>query len=432
MRTLGTLWHNGFRVVIPEKLFHGQMGVDPSMVSNIENHGKQFRIVWYHETRGRQTYASRNEEWTSAAKDYLEAVGEHTVLRSMAVFDGEPPAFLDLVVTQAAVERTARKRIRTFGSVAHDLIDERERVGQINKATATQRRKQIDTKFADWLTRDIRTITQTMLLTKERELLTMTWERMTWGGKSVAARGTHTPGSVSTYLNFAVGVLHHAFAEGLIDVDPTDKCGYRRNPSIAVDANRVMTREVWAKVLGYSSPESRLIWETMAETGMRPNEALALRQEYVTVTGKRPNIDVRFAFDGNEARVLTLPKRLSMGSVEITPEFAAKLAPLVKARKRGEFVFTMDDAGTPWRLDYLRRYHWYPMIHAAMDDGVLETSHVPYDLRHSHASWLFQARVPIAAISARLRHKNIKTTLDTYIHVMPGDEVKVMDVLRAA
>ena len=43
-----------------------------------------------------------------------------------------------------------------------------------------------------------------------------------------------------------------------------------------------------------------------------------------------------------------------------------------------------------------------------------------HDLRHSHASLLIsKMNVPVVAVSRRLGHENIKTTLDTYSHLYP-------------
>ena len=42
-----------------------------------------------------------------------------------------------------------------------------------------------------------------------------------------------------------------------------------------------------------------------------------------------------------------------------------------------------------------------------------------HDLRHSHASLLVEKNVPIIAISERLGHEDVQTTLNTYSHLYP-------------
>ena len=45
-----------------------------------------------------------------------------------------------------------------------------------------------------------------------------------------------------------------------------------------------------------------------------------------------------------------------------------------------------------------------------------------HGLRHSHATALLRAGVPVAVVSKRLGHKNIGVTLTIYAHALPGDD----------
>lgn len=45
-----------------------------------------------------------------------------------------------------------------------------------------------------------------------------------------------------------------------------------------------------------------------------------------------------------------------------------------------------------------------------------------HDLRHAHATFLLQQRLPLKAVSQRLGHSNANITLTVYAHVMPGDD----------
>jgi integrase len=45
-----------------------------------------------------------------------------------------------------------------------------------------------------------------------------------------------------------------------------------------------------------------------------------------------------------------------------------------------------------------------------------------HDLRHTHATTLLQARVPLKVTSQRLGHSSVVMTLQIYAHVMPGDD----------
>lgn len=53
-----------------------------------------------------------------------------------------------------------------------------------------------------------------------------------------------------------------------------------------------------------------------------------------------------------------------------------------------------------------------------------------HDFRHSHASLLLSSGVPISAISERLGHSDITTTMNVYIHLIPKDEERVLKAIN--
>lgn len=54
-----------------------------------------------------------------------------------------------------------------------------------------------------------------------------------------------------------------------------------------------------------------------------------------------------------------------------------------------------------------------------------------HDFRHSHATLLLKNNIPIEEISKRLGHENLSTTLNTYIHLMPLYEKRVVNTLNS-
>lgn len=53
-----------------------------------------------------------------------------------------------------------------------------------------------------------------------------------------------------------------------------------------------------------------------------------------------------------------------------------------------------------------------------------------HDFRHSHATFLLSEGAPITAISKRLGHRDISTTMNTYSHLIPSDEDKVINIIN--
>jgi integrase len=52
-----------------------------------------------------------------------------------------------------------------------------------------------------------------------------------------------------------------------------------------------------------------------------------------------------------------------------------------------------------------------------------------HDFRHSHATMLINKGVNIIAVSRRLGHSNVKTTLNTYAHLYPSTEDEALDLM---
>ena len=67
---------------------------------------------------------------------------------------------------------------------------------------------------------------------------------------------------------------------------------------------------------------------------------------------------------------------------------------------------------------------WSPDVFSTAFASFIRRSKLPHvrfhDLRHSHATQLFQQGVHPKIVGERLGHSNIAITLDTYSHVLPG------------
>jgi integrase len=54
-----------------------------------------------------------------------------------------------------------------------------------------------------------------------------------------------------------------------------------------------------------------------------------------------------------------------------------------------------------------------------------------HDLRHTSATHLLTAGVPVHIVSARLRHSSPMVTLSTYAHVLPRSDEQAAEVMAA-
>lgn len=105
-------------------------------------------------------------------------------------------------------------------------------------------------------------------------------------------------------------------------------------------------------------------------------------------------------------RIVTLPARL-----------AQQLAEHHEIGPRG-LVFPSVDGG---RLSIQELHRaWGPALDELEAAGQLRARPRIHDLRHTHASWLIAAGVPLTVIQRRLGHESIKTTSGRYGH-LAGD-----------
>ena len=75
--------------------------------------------------------------------------------------------------------------------------------------------------------------------------------------------------------------------------------------------------------------------------------------------------------------------------------------------------------GKPISSTNWRESVWGPAVIRA---GLADRGPTPHDLRHSHVAHLIDLGCNMKAISARLGHSSIKTTMDVYGHLFPDHE----------
>jgi integrase len=79
------------------------------------------------------------------------------------------------------------------------------------------------------------------------------------------------------------------------------------------------------------------------------------------------------------------------------------------------FLFT-NGAGNPVRAQEFFKGGWKPGRDSAMKAGLTKSPRV-HDLRHTCASWMIAAGVPLPIIQQHLGHESIQTTIGVYGHL---------------
>lgn len=165
----------------------------------------------------------------------------------------------------------------------------------------------------------------------------------------------------------------------------------------------------------------------LVTTGLRYSEALALRIGRVDLfAGTVTVLQTAYEAGGGEYIYTTPKTKMSRRTVRITKELAQELAPLMVGKQRGDLLFTMPDDGRPVTRNFRTRI-WLKITEDAGVKGLRL-----HDLRHTVASLLISANVPLTAVQRFLGHSSIKVTSDLYGHLMPEVNENIVAVLSDA
>jgi integrase len=210
----------------------------------------------------------------------------------------------------------------------------------------------------------------------------------------------------------------------------------RRDTGDEVDDEMVFLTYQQYRLIRACAPESaRDMLDVAVGTGLRFAELTALQVADIDVLAKpHPILRVRRAWKtdekGKRARLGPPKTRRSRRTVQLTQELAETLIPLVAGRQFEEFVFTSPGGKAWWRHNFYNRC-WKLAVDEAMKSG-LEIRPRIHDLRHTHVSWLIAQGVQLPAISRRLGHESITTTIDRYGHLLPEVDDGLVKALAAA
>lgn len=150
-------------------------------------------------------------------------------------------------------------------------------------------------------------------------------------------------------------------------------------------------------------------------TGMRRGEAIALQCNDVDGCWINIRYSQRDATTGLKPTKTRTSRKIKLDDVT-----AQIIADRIKISGSG-YVFGGKYAVAPTTIDRMFR------------KGIKDSGVKPirlHDLRHSHASWLINHGVNIVAVSKRLGHADIQTTLSNYTHLLNETDNNMMENLN--
>jgi integrase len=228
-------------------------------------------------------------------------------------------------------------------------------------------------------------------------------------------------------LEYAKAVIHGAFTDAIQDnrlvKNPAD---YIKLPPRVKRAPTVLSlAQVGALLEATQTHPFHGLWTLLLTTGLRPQEALALKWSDIDLDGSWLSVRRTLADDGHGKASLVESTKTDGSTRRIgLPSSTVATLRVYKARQSAEILkagtrYTRFDlvfsssVGTPLDHNLVRRA-WKSTIKKAGLPAVRL-----YDCRHTHLTALLQNGADIAWVAARAGHSDVSMTARHYAHVLP-------------
>lgn len=171
----------------------------------------------------------------------------------------------------------------------------------------------------------------------------------------------------------------------------------------------------------------KALFLTLYFTGCRKGEALALTWNDIDFDSSTLNINKSLTRKSvDTAYAITTPKNNSSIRKILIPDILIQAFKNIQKYGIGsdQLIFS-DNNGYPLAENTItRKFKHYTTLADIKQIRI-------HDLRHSHASLLISQGESIVMVAKRLGHSNIEQTLNTYSHLMPNEELKLISKLNS-
>lgn len=188
---------------------------------------------------------------------------------------------------------------------------------------------------------------------------------------------------------------------------------------------RILTPAELDGVLSRLNPHYVPFVRFLAGTGLRWGEAVALTVADVQLPNVRVRRALKWSPDRAAQRVAAPKTRRGNRTVAVGQALAPDLVAACAGKRSSELVWTAPQGGPISHRTFWSDI-WLPAVQH------LEPRPRIHDLRHTHASWLLGHGIPIHVVQVRLGHESIKTTVDTYGHLLPDAQVAAAAAMDVA
>lgn len=345
-----------------------------------------------------------------------------------------------------AVRDVAGKRKYLYGSSPDAVIERRDeyRAGTMMGLDLASTRLTVGRQLEDWLADRRGKVRGSTWISYESHvrihlasLRHIALVRLRAADVRRLAREREAAGCSPRTIAYSLTILRMAIRQALADgIIPRNVAAGVSGPQIVDDELVILTRDEVRTLIDHrdAGPYGRL-WVTLALTGLRLGEALALRSSDIdwargklTVNGSLRPIDRRVRQAG-EARMQTAPPKTAAGRRTIAVPRAALEALRAEAAVErptnlAGLIFTTSGGQPIDKRNALKAWVVYRELAKLPPVRI-------HDLRHTCASLMLASGASLFDVMKHLGHTSISMTAETYGHLVEGRSRELADAMDA-
>lgn len=231
--------------------------------------------------------------------------------------------------------------------------------------------------------------------------------------------------------------LLFSILQAAVDAEPplrsSNPCTHTRLPKgdQTEDDEVFLEREEYRLLRSHLATDAVDLIDAAVGTGLRWGELTALQPRDFTLTSARPRLRIQRSWKRHEngGKYLGSPKtKKSRRTLILTPGQVALFKRNCRGKNPHDLLFTAPEGG-PWDSGGFWAARWKHALRGAAEEGLTKWPRI-HDLRHTHASWMIAAKVPLPAVQARLGHESITTTIDRYGHLLAAMDDEIITAVE--
>lgn len=226
-------------------------------------------------------------------------------------------------------------------------------------------------------------------------------------------------------------VFNYAINHQFVSFNPVRAVTPFKDPlsSEAVHEKQVWSPQEFDRFINVVEDEKwRLFFTFLWVSGVRIGEAQGVM--FKDINFENNTVSINKSIDTKQKGklyVINPTKTKKTRILELPDTFMSALKPYFEKMKQ------MDE----WRPDRFLFGFYRPLPNSTIDknrEGYIQLAGVKrissHCFRHSHATYLLSNGIDIKSVSERLGHKDVEETLNTYVHVLPSNKSKILNLLN--